>query len=229
MTDLAERSAALAAHESGHATVALLAGLNVRRVSAPPLKLERDLPLAVLDPELPAGHTDIQGGDRRARACCVLGGPLGEGMNPPAWPLEPCTSDERKLARLTEGFTEFEWCELVRDTRDLLAKGERLHMTMAELLQHGVELDEHQLDDLRKALEADDPKPDSDCERDPEGLISDAEVERCREELWGPDITSVCVTSNGNGKALRDETSAWMYKSMVGIREDPPTITSFDC
>jgi hypothetical protein len=153
MTDLEAMHASVCAHESAHAVAGLLAGVDVTHVSAPPLDLERDLPLAVADPDAPAGITNFRRPpDARARALLTLAGPLADGALP-TWPIKPRTPDERELASLCEGYTEFEWLELIRDTRELLAKGNGMHSLISELLQHGVELNELMLRDLKNIEE----------------------------------------------------------------------------
>jgi hypothetical protein len=136
-------------HEAGHAIVSLLSGLRVKRVHTPP---PPDVPPDDLD--APAGFVDLEpGGDPRARALVLLGGPLAEGKPPPAWPIAPRTDDERKLAKLVGETDELTYLEMVRDAEEIVKGDEftRMHMLASELLAHPpYQLDGKQLDHIRE-------------------------------------------------------------------------------
>jgi hypothetical protein len=137
-------------HEAGHAIVGLLSGLRVKRVWAPPP--EFDGPPE--NPDDPAGYVDFaRGGDRRAKAVALLGGPLAEGKPAPSWPIQPHTDDERKLAKLVGEQDELCYLELVRDADQIVKSDEfgRINMLASELLAHPPhELDGKQLDHIRE-------------------------------------------------------------------------------
>jgi hypothetical protein len=139
-------------HELGHAVVGLLAGLRVKRVWAPP---PGDMTAPPANPDAPAGYVDFEpGGDQRARALALLGGPLAEGKPAPSWPIAPRTDDERKLAKLVGDSDELTFMELVRDAEETVAGGEftRMHSLACELVAHPPHtLDGKRLDHIREA------------------------------------------------------------------------------
>ena len=152
----------LIAHELGHALTGMLAGLRVKRVWAPPPEPDVfDAPPE--NPDELAGFVEFhRGGDQRAKALALLAGPLAEGKPAPAWPIEPRTNDERKLAKLVGEGDELTYLETVRDAEQIVKSDEftRMNTLASELLAHPPhELDGKQLDHILgwKGHEEDEP------------------------------------------------------------------------
>jgi hypothetical protein len=141
----------LIAHELGHALTGMLAGLRVECVWAPPPPEFDGVPPE--NPNEPAGFVLSRGGDRRARALMLLGGPLAEGKPAPSWPIEPHTDDERQLAKLVAETDELCYLELTRDAEEIITSDE---FTTANMLAHELiatppyKLDERQLNDIMR-------------------------------------------------------------------------------
>jgi uncharacterized protein len=97
----------LAAHEAGHATAALLLGLEVESAHAPYWTIEDSL---AGDPYEPAGQVRMTtasiGRDARSYALAILAGPICDDRAdwPPSWPLSlaPTTTDERQVTELAK-------------------------------------------------------------------------------------------------------------------------------
>ena len=238
--------AKLIRHELGHAIVGLISGLRVKRVHTP---RPPDVPPEDLD--APAGFVEFhRGGDRRAKALALLGGPLAGGDPVPSWPIEPRTDDERKLARLVDDSDEITFLELPRDTRQIVAGSEftRMHSLASELLAHPPhELTGEQLHHIREATtmgntkwqafptkiaiksggEAPADRPFDDPDTMPPEYVGTA---------WDPTVAdgspvyappSNGNTSNGN-KALdvagvREASRQWMFRALTGTDAPPAT------
>jgi hypothetical protein len=137
-------------HELGHAVCGMLAGLKIKRVWAPSPPDFSDGPPE--NPDDPAGCVEFHArGSRWSKAVALLGGLLVSDEVPP-WPIEPRTSDERKLAKLVNEEDPLVYGELIRDTQDIIESAEftRMNRLASELLAHSPhELTGRQLADIK--------------------------------------------------------------------------------
>ena len=71
-------------------------------------------------------------------------------------------------------------------------------------------------------------KPADDADRDPDGLISDEQVERDIQQLQRDSVEEqhVVVSMNGNGKSVHDDVYELMVKSLSGLHVE---VQEFDC
>jgi HK97 family phage prohead protease len=142
-------------HEAAHCSAALLLGLDVRGVNAPPVSLTEHADLT--DPTGVAGEVLIARTDdpdyAQRLAITTLAGPLeNKSVDwPPAWPLTlvPANGDEAALVSLVGqlGLDRKGYSELVQDAYELFQRPEfeRLAVAIRHALdQHGT-LDQHTL------------------------------------------------------------------------------------
>jgi HK97 family phage prohead protease len=144
----------LAAHQAGHATAALLLGLEVQSAYAPYWTVQDCL---TGDPDQPAGQVDIPvtewERDPRSAAIVVLAGPICDGRVDwsPKWPLTlgPMTPDDAQVGELVkrldldrEGYNQ-----LVQDAYALTISRpfDRLHTAISHLLEQDGALGDHAL------------------------------------------------------------------------------------
>jgi hypothetical protein len=209
----------LVSHEAGHCVAGMLSGLRPHRVSAPPLP---DWKYALANPHEQAGVCSFYRGERRALGIATLAGMLASYDPLPSWPLDrPRTNDERVLAETFAETDELYYNEAVRDAERLVSTKTftRLHDLVSELLTHPPhELAERELVDLHKLVnelphaksheaepDGEDPAhPDTDCERDELGVVSDEEIENDIQAL-NPTNRIVMAATNGHApiKAVR--------------------------
>jgi hypothetical protein len=170
--------------------------------------------------------TDGSAKTLRKLALIALAGKLWEGAPhwPPAWPLVgPVTPDERDLFALVKmlGLNQRQYHDLVRDAFALLVtkRFDRFATAVADRLERHHHLDQRMIKAIREGV-------DDDADRDELGVISDAQVEKDREQLRRQRAEGTGMVLSNNGDTPRKSLGDGLYEALVGTHVN---VADFEC